>query len=256
MDTLDRDRRWCQGNIQHAALLAAPGLHWINRFHLLRGVLNYTIAPIWCAMVTTGALMAATRSTMAESDALILSLVFLTTLIFLVLPKALACVHAMKSESLRHGFGGAVSAGMSLAAETVMSTLLTPVVMVSHTFMVVSVLIGYKSGWKSQRRSEYEVSRAELVRRFAAHAVIGAVLLIVMANLSPSSLLMTAGAAISLMLAGPLARYTAQKTPDDLQALFRIPEEHVRDAGPLPEAEPARDTGRVGKDQLNQVFVT
>ncbi len=253
MDTLDRDRRWCQGNIQHAALLTAPGLHWINRFHLLRGVLNYTIAPIWCAMVVVGALMAASRSTMAESDALILSIVFLTTLIFLILPKALACVHAMRSEHLKYGFGGATAAGLSLVTETVMSTLLTPVVMVSHTFMVISVLIGYKSGWKSQRRSEFEVSRAELVRRFAAHAVIGAALLIVMAIVSPHSLVMTAGAAVSLMLAGPLARYTARKTPDDLSELFCIPEErHIADL-PQPENKPAPDTA-AGK--LAQVFVS
>ncbi len=227
MDTLDRDRRWCQGNIQHAALLFAPGLHWINRFHLLRGVLNYTIAPLWCAMVAVGALMAAFHSNVDQSDALVLTLTFVVTMIFLILPKALAYVQAMQSPELRAGFGGGIAAGTSLVVETVMSTLMTPVVMVTHTLMVASVLVGYKSGWKSQRRSAYEVSRAELLRRFALHAVVGVVLLVVMGWLSPSSLAMTGGAALSLMLAGPLARYTARKTPVKLGWLFRIPEERA-----------------------------
>ncbi len=236
MDTLDRDRRWCQGNIQHAALLTAPGLHWINRFHLLRGVLSYTIAPIWCAMVAVGALMAATHSTVDEDDALVLTLTFVATLVFLVLPKALAYGQAMNSGGLKRGFGGGWEAATSLVAETVMSTLLTPVVMVSHTLMVASVLVGYKSGWKSQRRSAHEVSRAELLRRFAFHAVVGVALFAVMAWLSPSSLAMTGGAALSLILAGPLARYTARRTPAKLGWLFHIPEE-LAGEGEMPVVE-------------------
>ncbi len=29
-----RDRRWCQGNLQHVAVLPARGLHWVSRLHL------------------------------------------------------------------------------------------------------------------------------------------------------------------------------------------------------------------------------
>jgi len=257
MDTLDRDRRWCQGNIQHAALLTAPGLHWINRFHLLRGVLNYTIAPLWCAMVTVGALMAAFHSNVDQNDALVLTLTFVVTMIFLILPKALAYLQAMRSSELRRGFGGGLAAGTSLVVETVMSTLMTPVVMVTHTLMVASVLVGYKSGWKSQRRSAYEVSRGELLRRFALHAVVGVVLLVVMADLSPSSLAMTGGAALSLMLAGPLARYTARKTPMRLGWLFHIPEERAGETeAPVVEVAPAGDAAMVDTVALPHVWVS
>ena len=42
-----RDRRWCQGNLQHARLLFTPGLHLVNRIHLLMGVMSYVSAPLW-----------------------------------------------------------------------------------------------------------------------------------------------------------------------------------------------------------------
>jgi membrane glycosyltransferase len=37
-DLLVRDRRWCQGNLQHAAVLPAHGLYWISRLHLMTGI--------------------------------------------------------------------------------------------------------------------------------------------------------------------------------------------------------------------------
>ncbi len=36
-----RDRRWCQGNLQHARVMTAPGLSGWNRFVFLQGILNY-----------------------------------------------------------------------------------------------------------------------------------------------------------------------------------------------------------------------
>ena len=33
-----RDRRWCQGNLQHAGVLPARGLHWVTRLHLATGI--------------------------------------------------------------------------------------------------------------------------------------------------------------------------------------------------------------------------
>ena len=48
---LARDRRWCQGNLQHIQVMWARGLHWINRFHLLRGISAYLTAPLWLALL-------------------------------------------------------------------------------------------------------------------------------------------------------------------------------------------------------------
>src|SRR6202042_2078774 len=37
-DMAIRDRRWCQGNLQHMAVLPARGLYWLSRMHMLVGI--------------------------------------------------------------------------------------------------------------------------------------------------------------------------------------------------------------------------
>ena len=49
-----RDRRWCQGNLQHLAVLPARGLHWVSRLHLLTGIGSYITAPLWLMFLYLG----------------------------------------------------------------------------------------------------------------------------------------------------------------------------------------------------------
>ena len=53
-----RDRRWCQGNLQHAGVLGARGLHWVTRLHLATGIASYIAAPLWLLFLITGILIA------------------------------------------------------------------------------------------------------------------------------------------------------------------------------------------------------
>ena len=54
-----RDRRWCQGNLQHARLLAAPGLRGWSRFVFLQGILAYLASLIWGAFLAVSVWAAA-----------------------------------------------------------------------------------------------------------------------------------------------------------------------------------------------------
>ncbi|HMD61548.1 MAG TPA: glucans biosynthesis glucosyltransferase MdoH, partial [Opitutaceae bacterium] len=47
IESAKRDRRWCQGNLQHAWLLTARGFRPANRFHLLMGIMAYVSSPLW-----------------------------------------------------------------------------------------------------------------------------------------------------------------------------------------------------------------
>src|SRR5215471_2733321 len=57
-DLAVRDRRWCQGNLQHMAVLPARGLRAISRLHLLSGIGSYVTAPLWLLFILTGILIA------------------------------------------------------------------------------------------------------------------------------------------------------------------------------------------------------
>lgn len=58
VDSLKRDRRWCQGNLQHFWLLFSPGWKGLSRLNLLGGVMNYLTSPIWLAFLLLSAFLA------------------------------------------------------------------------------------------------------------------------------------------------------------------------------------------------------
>ena len=49
-----RDRRWCQGNLQHIRLLGTAGLHPLSRLHLFMGVMSYLASPLWLLFLLSG----------------------------------------------------------------------------------------------------------------------------------------------------------------------------------------------------------
>ncbi len=58
IEYVKRDRRWCQGNLQHRRVLGAPGLKAWNRFTLVQGIMAYMVSPLWlllliCSMTAT-----------------------------------------------------------------------------------------------------------------------------------------------------------------------------------------------------------
>lgn len=134
-----RDRRWCQGNLQHLRLLAEPGLHPVSRFHLISGIFSYLAAPVWLllvALVSSGAVSLA--------GALPLALVATA----LLLPKVCALIDGLaRSKTAKRR----VVIARAWFAELGLSSLLAPLIMVRQAASVGSVLLGNDCGWKTGR---------------------------------------------------------------------------------------------------------
>src|SRR5271166_4083873 len=47
IDLAARDRRWCQGNLQHARIIGAKGFTLATRQHLAHGIMGYLVSPLW-----------------------------------------------------------------------------------------------------------------------------------------------------------------------------------------------------------------
>jgi len=166
-DFYRRDRRWCQGNLQHLRLIAEPGLDPVSRLHLASGVAGYLVAPAWLILVV---LVAAGHVALSGAVPL------LTVAFILLLPKLMA--FAFWALRARTSARTRVILRASLG-ELAVSTLLAPLVMLRQSGAVLSVLAGRDCGWKSDRG-----------RRFAAfprlpEVSVGATLLVLGASTGP-----------------------------------------------------------------------
>ena len=53
IDNATRDRRWCQGNLQHTMVILARGLRGVSRIHLAMGIMGYLASPLWLLFLLT-----------------------------------------------------------------------------------------------------------------------------------------------------------------------------------------------------------
>jgi membrane glycosyltransferase len=191
---LQRDRRWCLGNLQNARLIGEPGLHPVHRMMFLTGLLSYLSAPLWLGFLLLSTALAVMQHTASPLSALaavslqpqagalngnswIMLSLFAATATMLVLPKLLALAAVfMKREQRR--FGGTVRLLTSAAAEFVLSVFMAPVRMMFHAQFVLAAYIGQFTGWKitwrSPPRGAQATTWAEALRIHGLHAAIGA----------------------------------------------------------------------------------
>ena len=71
LDELQRDRRWCQGNLQNARLIAEPGLHRVHRAMFAIGTMSYLSAPMWLAFLLLGMAMVCNMFVAATAGTLV-----------------------------------------------------------------------------------------------------------------------------------------------------------------------------------------
>ncbi|MBO9560948.1 MAG: glucans biosynthesis glucosyltransferase MdoH [Caulobacter sp.] len=155
IDHLIRDRRWCQGNLQHLGVVGAKGLHPVSRLHLARGVLSYALAPLWIALVVTGALLSGPEAGTGDGGGYPLAgaIVLAVSLAFVLASKLLSYAMAVAEDGAQR-FGGAWRALASVGLETAASTLTAPIIMAAHTRALLSVTLGRDAGWSAQQRGE------------------------------------------------------------------------------------------------------
>ncbi len=249
IDLMTRDRRWCQGNLQHAGfLLRGRGFLWTSRLHLIIGVMGYLASPMWMVLILVGmALSLQARFLRPEyftsefqlfpdwpviDDARALAL-FGVTMAILLIPKIYGLIWGLTKKSWRRTVGP-FRMITGLLAETIISALVAPILMVAQTGFVLSILSGGDAGWKPQKREGDQYSFGDVMRQHVVHMGSGAVLLGAALAISPVFAAWLSPAAVSLLLAGPISYWTGSAAAGRRfrkSGLLCIPEEiNVPDA--------------------------
>ncbi len=229
IDMAVRDRRWCQGNLQHSAVLGAKGLHWVSRLHLARGVLAYLTAPLWLVfLVMGGVVWLQQRGAGHAIDAPMAGALFAATLALLLIPKLLGALLVGRDKAARQASGGAWGLASSVVAEVALSALMAPVFMLMHSRAVVDVLRGRHSGWAAQQRDDGRLKFKRAWRRHWLHTTLGLAWGGAAFALDPVLLAWTSPVAGGLALAIPLSMATSRADAGGASrklGLFLTPEE-------------------------------
>ena len=239
LDFAARDRRWCQGNLQHLAVLPARGLHWVSRLHLLTGIGSYLTAPLWLMFLLLGVMISLQAQFVRPEyfpkgfslfpqwpaqDPILAAWVFVGTMGLLIVPKLLAWVLLLTQGQNRRQFGGALRVLVGFLLETILSGLIAPVMMIFQSRAVGEILLGRDSGWQVQRRDDGGLPRAELMRKYALPTLFGVVMAAVAYAVSLPLLLWMAPVIVGLLLSIPVAMLSSTSS-DPNASLLRTPEQ-------------------------------
>jgi membrane glycosyltransferase len=239
LDFAARDRRWCQGNLQHLAVLPARGLHWVSRLHLLTGIGSYLTAPLWLLFLVFGILISLQAQFVRPEyfpkgfslfpkwpaqDPILAAWVFVGTMGLLILPKFLAYLLLLTQTRNRKQFGGGLLVFAGVMVETFLSGLIAPVMMIFQSSAVGEILLGRDAGWQVQRRDDGTWPIRDLIRKYAAPTVFGAGMAASAFAVSLPLLLWMAPVIVGLLLSVPIAMLSS-RIGDPHSRLFRTPEQ-------------------------------
>ena len=239
-DFAARDRRWCQGNLQHLALLPTRGFHWVSRLHLLTGIGSYLTAPLWLIFLVCGILVSLQAQFVRPEyfpkgyslfpqwpaqDPILAAWVFAGTMGMLIAPKFLAFIVLLTNRDTRKKFGGSLRVLAGIIAETILSGLTAPVMMIFQSSAVGEILFGRDAGWQVQRRDDGAVSHRDTVNTYSVPTLVGIVMAAAAYAVSLPLLLWMTPVILGLLLSIPIAVLSSSSGPNRRSGLFATPEQ-------------------------------
>ena len=209
---LQRDRRWCQGNLQNARLMAEPGIHSVHRAMFVTGTMAYVSAPLWLAFLTLGTALWLSGSSLVSSWSVLpaeLAGLWIWTLCLLFLPRVLG-IAAVLMRGEQRQYGGVWGLVKSSVMESVLAIVQAPVRMLAHSLFVLVALTGIKLDWKSPPREAAAVPWKVAASQLAPMTLVIAMLAVGVAMIDPSALIWLMPVGLPLLLAIPLTVLTSQ----------------------------------------------
>jgi membrane glycosyltransferase len=243
LEEMKRDRRWCQGNLQHLRLLFTEGLFGAHRALFINGVLSYVSALLWFGFLTLSTAEAIYnalqepeyfphgRSLFPEWPVWrpdwALYLVAVTAMI-LFLPKVLSIVLIALKDRNATAYGGGARLALSVLLEILLSSLLAPIRMVFHSRFVVQNLLGRTVQWRSQGREDAETPWREAMRYHFLDTLFASVWGVGLYWLNPGYFWWVTPIIGALILSVPLSVFASRVRLGERalrRRLFMIPEE-------------------------------
>ena len=225
IDFAIRDRRWCQGNMQHIKILFSKGLHPVSRIHFIIGIMSYLSSPLWLGFLLVGLSAALGRNifppeyfpttytlfpTWPIFDQIGVISLFVFSIFMLIFPKFLGLIIYLRQNKASE-IGGVFGAIKSVLSEIIFSALSAPIMMMFQSKFVFDIFAGNDAGWKTQNRDETGTSLAEAWQRHCWHMILGIVTSLIVWKYAHGLFWWMLPITIGLILALPISMFSSRE---------------------------------------------
>ncbi len=225
IDFAIRDRRWCQGNMQHIKILFSKGLHPVSRIHFIIGIMSYLSSPLWLGFLLVGLSAALGRNifppeyfpttytlfpTWPIFDQIGVISLFVFSIFMLIFPKFLGLIIYLRQNKASE-IGGVFGAIKSVLSEIIFSALSAPIMMMFQSKFVFDIFAGNDAGWKTQNRDETGTSLAEAWQRHRWHMILGIVTSLIVWKYAHGLFWWMLPITIGLILALPISMFSSRE---------------------------------------------
>ena len=188
IDNAQRERRWCQGNLQHTPRPVRQGLARRQPGAFDPGHFRLSGRPALAGLSPHLQLDTLVSDNTDLSDHPVPAftpylhnlsgtahalLIFVICMVVIMLPKFLALIDLAYDWQRRRAFGGLARTTAGVIGETVFSTLHAPLLMLWHTRFILTNLLGLSVGWNPQKRAADGTAWLYAVQRHWGHMLIG-----------------------------------------------------------------------------------
>lgn len=224
IDELKRDRRWCQGNLQHTRLLFSGGLFPTHRVLFVNGILSYGSALLWLLYLIMSTVQALSEVLVQPKyftgaktlfpqwpvwDPGWAMMLLGSTMVLLFAPKVFSLLLVWCRGSTKD-FGGSLRLVISVLLELLLSACLAPIRMIFHSLFVVTTLMGYSVSWTTQTRADTGTSWSDAVKVHWWGTLIGLVWAAGVWLVNPRFFWWLSPVVIPLCLSIPLSVFTSK----------------------------------------------
>lgn len=242
IDFAVRDRRWCQGNMQHLKILVSKHLNPVSRVHFTIGIMSYLSSPLWLSFLLVGLAIALGKQIFPPVyftevrtlfpnwpvfDKIGTIVLFVISMFMLIFPKFLGLTVYLKQNKSKD-IGGKRGAVLSVFIEILFSALMAPIMMMFQSKFVLDVFAGRDAGWKTQNRTDSSTSLSTAWERHKWHMGLGILTTIVVYLYAFELFWWMLPITLGLMLSIPISMLTSKVSVGKWcknYKLFMIPEE-------------------------------
>ena len=206
---------------------ARSRLPFVSRLHLAFGAFAYITSPIWALTLLIGVMLAVqaqfatpTYFGTEESlfpkwpvfDAQLALMLFVATVVTVYIPKLLGLAWALRTSAARRANGGIARMTFGFLLESIFSTLIAPILMITQSGAVLSILLGRDAGWGVQRRLGAASSIVESLKRYKWHMIWGTAGAVICWFVAVHLLAWMSPVLAGLILAPAMANVTARRS--------------------------------------------